>query len=70
MEFLIIILIWVAFGFVIYKIAKSKNREPGLWVVLGLILSPIIIIVILLFLKTLPKERKKPLSRSRRRKRK
>ena len=70
MEFLIIILVWVAFGFVIYKIAKSKNREPGLWVVLGLILSPIIIIVILLFLKTLPKERKKPLSRSRRRKRK
>ena len=70
MEFLIIILVWVAFGFVIYKIAKSKNREPGLWVVLGLILSPIIIIIILLFLKTLPKERKKPLSRSRRRKRK
>lgn len=68
MEFLIIILIWVAFGFVIYKIAKSKNREPGLWVVLGLILSPIIIIIILLFLKTLPKERKKSLPRSRRRK--
>ena len=68
MEFLIIILVWVAFGFVIYKIAKSKNREPGLWVVLGLILSPIIIIIILLFLKTLPKERKKSLPRSRRRK--
>ena len=68
MEFLIIILIWVGFGFVIYKIAKSKNREPGLWVVLGLILSPIIIIIILLFLKTLPKERKKSLPRSRRRK--
>ncbi len=70
MEFLIIILVWVAFGFVIYKIAKSKNREPGLWVVLGLLLSPIIIIIILLFLKTLPKERKKSLPRSRRRKRK
>ena len=70
MEFLIIILVWVAFGFVIYKIAKSKNREPGLWVVLGLLLSPIIIIIILLFLKTLPKERKKSLPRSRRIKRK
>jgi len=70
MEFLIIILVWVAFGFVIYKIAKSKNREPGLWVVLGLLLSPIIVIIILLFLKTLPKERKKSLPRSRRRKRK
>ena len=69
MEFLIIILVWVAFGFVIYKIAKSKNREPGLWVVLGLLLSPIIIIIILLFLKTLPKERKRSLTRSRRRKR-
>ena len=68
MEFLIIILIWVGFGFAIYKIAKSKNREPGLWVVLGLILSPIIIIIILLFLKTLPKKRKKSLPRSRRRK--
>ena len=69
MEFLIIILVWVAFGFVIYKIAKSKNREPGLWVVLGLLLSPIIIIIILLFLKTLPKERKRSLPRSRSRKR-
>ena len=70
MEFLIIALVWVGFGFVIYKIAQSKNREPGLWVVLGILFSPIIIIIILAILQKLPKQRTRSISRPKKRKRK
>ena len=61
MELFIIIVIWGGLLFVIYKFAKSKNREAVGYVVAGLIVSPIIILIILTFLQKLspPKKNQK-----------
>ena len=59
MEIFIFILIYVGLLYVIYKFAESKNREAIGYAFAGLIISPIIILIILAFLKKLPKTNKK-----------
>ena len=46
MEIILFILIYVGFGYALYKVAKSKNREPVIWILVGLILSPIIVLIV------------------------
>ena len=61
MKIILFILIYVGFGYALYKVAKSKNREPGIWIIVGLILSPIIVLIVLALMPTVPgkKQRKK-----------
>ena len=47
MEIILVLLIYLGFGYALYKVAKSKNREPIIWILVGLILSPIIVLIIL-----------------------
>ena len=54
MEIILFILIYVGFGYALYKVAKSKNREPVIWILVGLILSPIIIFIVLALMPTVP----------------
>jgi hypothetical protein len=59
MEIFIIILIYGGFGFAIYKVAKTKNREPIGWLLICLIITPLIILIILAFMKKLPGKTKR-----------
>jgi heme/copper-type cytochrome/quinol oxidase subunit 2 len=63
MEIFIFILIYVGLLYVIYKFAESKNRESMGYTFAGLIVSPIIILIILAFLKKLPGPKKKRVKR-------
>ena len=66
MEIFIFILIYVGFLVVIYKFAKSKNREAFGYAFAGLIVSPLIILIILAFLKKLPGPKKRRAQKKRR----
>ena len=57
MEILIVVAVIGGFGYVIYKIAKSKNREPSVWILAAFLLSPIIVLIILACMQKLPKQR-------------
>ena len=59
MEIFIFLLIYGGLLFVVYKFAASKNRETVGYTIAGLIVSPIIILIILAFLKKLPGPKKK-----------
>ena len=63
MEIFIFILIYVGLLYVIYKFAESKNRESMGYTFAGLIVSPIIILIILAFLKKLPGPKKRKIKR-------
>ena len=65
MEIFIFILIYVGLLYVIYKFAASKNREAVGYTIAGLIVSPIIILIILAFLKKLPGPKKRKIKRKR-----
>jgi predicted permease len=54
MEILIFIIIYAAFFYGIFKLAKSKNREPGGWMLTSIIVSPLIILIILAVMQALP----------------
>ena len=58
MEIIIVILVYGGFGYALYKVAKSKNREPFIWILIGLILSPIIVLIILALMPTIKHKRK------------
>ncbi len=60
MEIFIFLVIYVGLLFVIYKFAESKNRQAIGYVLAGVIVSPLIILIILAFLKKLqgPKKRR------------
>tara|TARA_B100000575_G_C22781610_1_gene463224 strand:+ start:350 stop:550 length:201 start_codon:yes stop_codon:yes gene_type:complete len=58
MEIILVILVYGGFGFALYKVAKSKNREPFIWILIGLILSPIIVLIILALMPTIKNKRK------------
>ena len=58
MEILIFIIIYAAFFYGIFKLAKSKNREPGGWMLASLIISPLIVLIILAIMQTLPSKKK------------
>ena len=57
MEVLIFIIVVGGLYFGIYKIAKSKNRQPINWILLSLLISPLVLIIILAFMQKLPKQR-------------
>ena len=57
MEILIFIIVVGGLYFGIYKIAKSKNRQPINWILLSLLISPLILIIILACMQKLPKQR-------------
>tara|TARA_B100000035_G_C20941776_1_gene527884 strand:+ start:129 stop:320 length:192 start_codon:yes stop_codon:yes gene_type:complete len=59
MELFIVIAIWIGLLYAIYKFAESKNREPAGYILGGIVLSPILILIILVFLKQLPGKKKK-----------
>jgi len=58
MEILIIIIAYAAFLYVTFKVAKSKNREPAGWMLAGLIISPLVVLIILAIMQTLPGKKK------------
>ena len=57
MEWLVFIAIYGGLFFLLYKVAKSKNRDPTGWIIVSILISPIIILIILLFMQKLPKQR-------------
>ena len=57
MEVIIFIIVVGGLYFGIYKIAKSKNRQPINWILLSLLISPIVLIIILACMQKLPKQR-------------
>ena len=59
MEILIFIIVYAAFFYAIFKLAKSKNREPAGWMLASIIISPIIIIIILAIMQALPGKKKR-----------
>ena len=58
MEILIILLVYIGFGFALFKVAKSKNREPIGWILVSIIVSPLIILLILALMPSLPGKKK------------
>ena len=63
MEILIILLVYTVFGFALYKVAKAKNREPIGWILVSIIISPILILLILALMPTLPGKKKRKKSK-------
>ena len=59
MDWIIILFVYVAFIYGVYKLAKSKNRDPGGWILASIIISPIIILVILAIMQKLPVTKKR-----------
>ena len=57
MEIIRFIIIYAAFFYGIFKLAKSKNREPGGWMLASIIVSPLIILIILAIMQSLPSKR-------------
>ena len=54
MDWIIVLLIYAVFIYGVYKLAKSKNRDPGGWMLASIILSPVIILVVLAIMQKLP----------------
>ena len=63
MELVIIIIILAVFIYGIYKLAKSKNRDPGGWILASIIISPIIILIILAIMPKLPENKIRKIKR-------
>jgi heme/copper-type cytochrome/quinol oxidase subunit 2 len=58
-DWIIVLLVYAAFIYGVYKLAKSKNRDPGGWMLASIIISPIIILVILAIMQKLPETKKR-----------
>tara|TARA_B110001454_G_scaffold142861_1_gene132647 strand:- start:178 stop:393 length:216 start_codon:yes stop_codon:yes gene_type:complete len=63
MEWLLIIIVYGVFLYAIFKLAKSKNREPGGWILASVIISPFLMLIILALMKTLPGKKKASIKR-------
>ena len=63
MEIIIILVVLLAFAYGIYKLAISKNREPAGWILAGVILSPVIVLIILALMPSLPGKKKRKKTR-------
>jgi heme/copper-type cytochrome/quinol oxidase subunit 2 len=59
MDWLIVLLVYAVFIYGVYKLAKSKNRDPGGWMLASIIISPIIILVILAIMQKVPETKKR-----------
>ena len=68
MEIIIILVVLLAFAYGIYKLAISKNREPAGWILAGVILSPIIVLIVLALMPSLPVKKKATKKRKKSRK--
>ena len=66
MNIFILIVVLGGLFFAIYMLAKSKNRNPIGWILLGIPTSPILMLIILLFMKKLPKQRGQVTTRKKR----
>ena len=66
MDIFILIVVLGGLFFAIYMLAKSKNRNPIVWILLGIPTSPILMLIILLFMKKLPKQRGQVTTRKKR----
>ena len=66
MEVAIFIIVVGGLYFGIYKIAKSKNRQPINWILLSLLISPLILIIILACMQKLPRQRGQVITRKKR----
>ena len=58
-EILLVVVIWILLTFFIYKLAKSKNRQPLGWILVSLITSPFLILIILAIMPKLKTEKNK-----------
>ena len=58
MEIIIFLLVLLALVYAIFKVAKSKNRDPGGWILSSIIISPLIILLILACMPTLKGKKK------------
>ena len=59
MDWIIILFVYAVFIYGVYKLAKSKNRDPGGWMLASIIISPIIKIVILAIMQKIPVKKKR-----------
>jgi len=66
MEVVIFIIVVGGLYFGIYKIAKSKNRQPINWILLSLLISPLILIIILACMQKLPRQKGQVTTRKKR----
>ena len=58
MEWMIILIVYGAFIYGVYKLAKSKNRDPGGWMLASIIISPVLTLVVLAIMQKLPETKK------------
>ena len=58
MDWIIVLLVYAAFIYGVYKLAKSKNRDPGGWILSSIIISPLIILLILACMPSLKGKKK------------
>ncbi|WP_435086987.1 hypothetical protein ACIJYD_03125 [Candidatus Pelagibacter bacterium nBUS_33] len=58
MEWIIILIVYGLFIYGIFKLAKSKNRDPAGWILASIIISPLIVIIILAIMQKLPSKKK------------
>ena len=47
MDIIFVIAIYLILWFFVFKLAKSKNREPFIWILISIVFSPLIILLIL-----------------------
>ena len=59
MDWIIVLFVYAVFIYGVYKLAKSKNRDPGGWMLASIIISPIIIIIILAIMQKIPGKKKR-----------
>ena len=59
MDWIIVLLIYAVFIYGVYKLAKSKNRDPVGWMLASIIISPVIILVVLAIMQRLPEKKKR-----------
>ena len=57
-DILIVAIVWILLTFFIFKLAKSKNRQPLGWILVSIITSPVLILIILAIMPNLKSEKK------------
>ena len=57
-DILLVAIVWILLTFFIFKLAKSKNRQPLGWILVSIITSPVLILIILAIMPNLKSEKK------------
>jgi len=47
MELFITLAVFAVFGYIIYQMAENRGRDPWVWILLSILLSPILGLIIL-----------------------